>query len=163
MSQPGHILTICTANICRSPMAEGLLRHALAGQPEPLKSLKVISAGVAARMGEAVSENSVIALKKVGIDISDSRSQPLTRKLLDQAAVVLCMTETHRALIQVHFDPAPKHIYLFREFMPKPSDPEIDDPYGLPLKSYEIVRDEMVEAIPYLMEALKKIVTSPAG
>jgi protein-tyrosine-phosphatase len=158
MSQPGFILTVCTANICRSPMASGLLQHAFASQPEPLKSLKVISAGVAAHPGEPVSENSVLALKKVGIDISQASSQPLTQKLLDEAAAVLCMTETHRALIQLHFDPVPRHLYLFREFMPRPNDPEIDDPFGLPLRSYEVVRDNMVEAIPSLIAALKKFI-----
>src|SRR5262249_18026821 len=101
MPPPGTILTVCTANICRSPMAAGLLRHALAGQPEPVRSLRVVSAGVAARGGDTVSENSVTALKKVGIDIAGHRSQPLTRELLDQAAVVLCMTESHRAMIQL--------------------------------------------------------------
>ena len=79
MSSPGHILIVCTGNICRSPMGQGLLAHALSAQPEPLRSLKVISAGVAAHTGEAVSENSVTALKKVGIDISNHCSQGLTQ------------------------------------------------------------------------------------
>ena len=51
-------------------MGEGLLRHALAAEPEPLRSLKLLSAGVAARANDAVSENSVVAMRKVGIDIS---------------------------------------------------------------------------------------------
>ena len=71
----GHILIVCTGNVCRSPMAQGLLAHALSAQPEPLRSLKVISAGVAAHTGETISENSVTALKKVGIDISGQRSK----------------------------------------------------------------------------------------
>ncbi|HYD82910.1 MAG TPA: low molecular weight protein arginine phosphatase, partial [Opitutus sp.] len=86
VSMADTILVVCTANICRSPMAAGLLRHALAGQPEPLRSLKVISAGVAARHGERVSENSVIALRKVGIDVSQHTSQPLTQDMLNEAA-----------------------------------------------------------------------------
>ena len=65
-------------------MAAALLQHALSAQPEPLRSLKVTSAGVSARRGEAVSENSVIALKKVGIDLSKHVSQPLTQELLDR-------------------------------------------------------------------------------
>ena len=69
MSKLGIIIVVCTANICRSPMAAALLQHALAAQPEPLRSFKIISAGVAARAGDHVSENSVIALKKVGLDI----------------------------------------------------------------------------------------------
>ena len=163
MSAPGIILTVCTANICRSPMAAGLLQHALVVQPEPLRSFKVVSAGVAARGGDLVSENSVIALKKASTDIAGHRSQPLTRELLDQAAVVLCMTEAHRAMIQLTTEPTPRHLFLFREFMPREADKEIGDPYGGPLKIYEAARDEMVEAIPSLMEFLKtRIAAGPA-
>ncbi len=156
MAKPGTIVTVCTANICRSPMAEALLRHALQAQPEPLKSWKCTSAGVAARPGERVSENSVTALKKVGIDISGHTSQPLTRKLLNEATILLCMTESHRTMIELSFDPTPRHVYLFRELMPEVTDKEICDPYGGPLAEYEACRDEMVEAIPSLIEFLKE-------
>jgi protein-tyrosine-phosphatase len=158
MSALGPIVTICTANICRSPMAAALLQHALAAQSEPLRSINVISAGVAARTGEPVSENSVLALKKVGLDISSHRSQMLTQALLDEAFVVLCMTESHRAMIQVQAEPVPKHLFLFRQFMPNGADKEIGDPYGGPLKVYETARDEMVEAIPSLVEHIKTLV-----
>lgn len=158
MPAPGHILVVCTGNICRSPMAEGLLRHALSGQPEPLKSLRVVSAGVAARTGEAISENSVVALKKGGIDISGMRSQALTQRLLDDALVVFGMTDSHLALIKFKSMPVPKHLYLFREFLPPPAEKEIGDPYGGPLKIYEACRDEMVEAIPGILAFLKTLV-----
>ena len=138
-------------------MAEALLQHALKGQEEPLKSLKVISAGVAARLGEIVSENSVIALRKVGIDIARHTAQPLTQKLVDDALAVFCMTESHRAMIELAFDPPPKNLFLFREFMPKPADPEIPDPFGGPLRLYEACRDEMVEAVPPIIEYLKTL------
>jgi protein-tyrosine-phosphatase len=155
MPAPGKIITVCTANICRSPMAAALLQHALAAQPEPLRSLQVVSAGVAARGGDKVSENSVVALKKVGLDIANYVSQPLTQQMLNEAVMVLCMTESHRAMIRFQADPAPKNIYLFREFMPQRGDKEIADPYGGPLKVYEAARDEMVEAIPSLLEFIK--------
>lgn len=155
---PGSIIIVCTANICRSPMGEGLLRHAFAAEPEPLRSLRVISAGVAARKGEKVSENSLIALKKVGIDISKHTSQPLTQEMLDDALLVLCMTETHRAMIQLQADPAPKNLHLFREFMPHGSDREIADPFGGPLKLYELCRDELVEAVPGIVARARELV-----
>jgi protein-tyrosine phosphatase len=157
-----YILTVCTANICRSPMAEVLLQHALRAQPEPLKSLQVLSAGVAARRGERVSENSVTALKKVGIDLSNHASQPLTQTLVEGALAIFCMTESHRAMIELNFEPPPRHLYLFREFMPAPADPEIADPFGGSLKLYESCRDEMVEAIPSLVEFLKTITAKSA-
>jgi len=158
MPAPGLIVAVCTANICRSPMAAALLQHALAAQPEPLRSLRVISAGVAARPGELVSENSVFALKKVGIDLSGHRAQPLTQRMLDEASVVLCMTESHRSMIQVQAEPVPRNLWLFRQFLPGEVDREIGDPYGGPIAVYEAARDEMVEAVPALVEHLKTLV-----
>ncbi|MCX6956063.1 MAG: low molecular weight protein arginine phosphatase [Verrucomicrobia bacterium] len=155
MPAPGPIIVVCTANICRSPMAAALLKHALAAQPEPLRSLNVISAGVAARNGDTVSENSVIALKKVGLDIAGHKSTALTQEMLDRAFLVLGMTESHRAMIQLQAERMPKRLHLFREFMPQRGDKEIGDPFGGPLKLYESTRDEMVEAIPSLLEYLK--------
>src|SRR5258708_1055104 len=158
MPAPGHSLIVWTGNICRSPVGEALLKHGLSGQTEPLRSLKVISAGVASRTGEPISENSVTALKKVGIDISGHRSQPLTQELLDGALVVFGMTESHRSIIQLRARPIPPHLYLFREFLPPPAEKEIGDPYGGPLQLYENLRDEMVEAIPSLIAFLKTLV-----
>lgn len=143
-------------------MAEALLQHALRAQEEPLRSLKVLSAGVAARFGEPISENSVVALRKVGIDAARHTSQPLTPKLVNDALAIFCMTESHRAMIQLAFDPPPQNLFLFREFMPSDVDPEIPDPFGGPLRLYEACRDEMVEAIPSIIEYLKKLTTAGA-
>lgn len=158
MPDPGHILIVCTGNICRSPMGQGLLTHALSAQPDPLHKVRVISAGVAAYTGESISENSITALQKVGIDISHLRSQDLNQSLLDGALAVFVMTESHRSIIRLRAQPAPEHLYLFREFLPPPATKEIGDPYGGPLKLYESCRDEMVEAIPSLISFLKTLV-----
>ena len=155
MPAPKLIVTVCTANICRSPMAEALLRHALQAEPEPLRSCEVVSAGVAARKGEKISPNSVEALAKVGLRASDHRSQPLTQTLADRADLVLCMTESHRAVIQLALTPPPKNVRLWREFMPGPVDKEIGDPFGGPLREYEACRDEMVEALPSILAYLR--------
>jgi protein-tyrosine-phosphatase len=163
MPESGPILVICTANICRSPMAEGLLAHALAGESGALKNLKVISAGVAARSGEPVSENSVYALKKVGIDISKHHARALTQEMLDEALAVLVMTQGHRMAIECQASPVPARLHLFREFMPSPGPGirEIADPFGGPIKIYEQSRDEMVEAIPSVVAYLKTLVEGP--
>ncbi len=155
MAKPGHILIVCTANICRSPMGAGLLRHALAPLPEPLGSLRVTSAGVAARPGEPATGHAITVLRRSGIDISGHRSRPLEQDLLDGALAVFCMTEAHRTLIQLRASPPPGSLHLFREFMPAAADREIADPYGGPLGVYETSRDEMVEAIPSLLAYLK--------
>jgi protein-tyrosine-phosphatase len=138
-------------------MAAALLQHFLAGQDEPLKSLQVVSAGIAARQGDPISDNAAVAMKRVGLDLSQHSSQPVTQQLLDGALVVLCMTESHRAMIQLQFERVPTHLYLFREFLPPPVDPEVDDPYGGPLSVYETCRDNLVEAVPSVVNFLKTI------
>jgi protein-tyrosine phosphatase len=136
-------------------MGAALLRHALAAEAPPLRNLRVISAGVSARRGEPMTDYSIAALKKVGIEAGDHTSQPLTQELLDKAIVVLCMTESHRATIQAIADPEPRNLKLFREFMKSPKQLEIADPYGGTYAGYEISRDEMVEAIPSIVQFLK--------
>lgn len=160
---PGDIVVVCTANICRSPMAAALLQHALQAESEPLRSTRVVSAGVVARPGNPVSNNSVAALKKVGLDISAHRSQPVTPEMLERAWVLLCMTESHRAMLHVQSDVLPRHVYLFREFMSGDVDREIGDPFGGPLSLYEIARDEMVEAIPSLVGRLRALAKNGAS
>ena len=156
MYQSGLIAIVCTGNTCRSPMAERLLTHALAVANGPLKKFRVVSAGVAAGSGSPASTNSVTAMKKVGLDISNHQSQPLTEKLMEEASAIFVMTETHRAIIQASFEPVPGHVYLLREFMPEGVDTEVADPFGGPLPLYEACRDEMVEAIPSLVKFLRE-------
>mgnify|MGYP001227056142 CR=1 FL=1 len=157
MPAPGLVIVVCTANICRSPMGEKLLQHALAAQPEPLRSLKVVSAGIAAARGQPATDNSVCALKKVGLDLTAHTSRPLTQELLDQAVAVFCMTESHRAMIELNFERVPKNLHLFREFLGRDGDTEIPDPFGGNFREYESCRDSMVEAIPSLVKALRDI------
>ncbi len=139
-------------------MAAALLRHALAAQPEPLRSVPVISAGVAARRGDPATEYSAIALKKVGITLASHQSQPVTQELLDKSLLVLCMTESHRTMIQLTGEPPPERLLLFRELLDDRMR-EIADPYGSPLPVYESSRDEMVEAIPSIVEYLRRLVS----
>ena len=68
------ILFVCTGNICRSPMAEGLFRHAVKGRGD----FEVLSAGVGAIDGMPPSEYAVRALRELGIDISHQRSRMLS-------------------------------------------------------------------------------------
>jgi protein-tyrosine-phosphatase len=137
-------------------MGTALLQHALAAQPEPLRSLKVLSAGVASRSGQAASPHSITALKNVGVDLRGHVSRPVTQALLDRSILVLCMTESQRDMIELTADPVPPRLHLFRDFM-EDADKEIPDPYGLPLPAYEASRDEMVAAIPSIITYLSKL------
>lgn len=154
-SERNLILTICTGNVCRSPMAEKLLQHALAGQDTPLNQIEIVSAGVAAGYGEPASVNSVTALKRVKIDLDGHKSQPVTQDLIDRAFLILGMTQSHIDTLNYHHTDLPERVHLFREFMGKDDSPEIPDPYGQNYTAYAACFDSMAEAIPSLVAYLK--------
>lgn len=137
-------------------MAEKLLQHALAAEDGPLKDFQVVSAGVAAGYGDPASTNSITALKKLNLDLSRHKSQPLTADLLDKAFAVLGMTHSHTDILHAYFPEAPERVHLFREFMGEGAYPEIPDPFGQNLKAYTECLDSMIEAIPSLVGYLRQ-------
>jgi protein-tyrosine phosphatase len=144
-------------------MAEALLRHALAAEPEPLKSLQVVSAGVSAWDGYPITENSARALRKVGLDATAHRSQSLTRALLEASVLVICMTESHRRAIRDVVPNLSTPVILMREKMNGIDDPEVPDPYGADLYTYESTRDAIVEAIPSVLAYLRELTSTGNG
>jgi protein-tyrosine-phosphatase len=161
MSASPHkrILVICTANICRSPMAAALLRHALSAEEAPWSGIEVDSAGVAAVDGEPASPNSVTAMRKVGLDLTRHRSRALGPDDWARSDLIFGMTRSHLdALAGLGDEPGPA-IALFREFAEGPD--EIPDPFGGPLSEYEACRDSMVEAIPGLLRHLRERFPAP--
>lgn len=154
---PNEIVFVCTANTCRSPMAAALFRHALDAQDEPLRSLKVSSAGVSAFPGQSASRNSVDALKKVDLDLTNHQSQAITQETVDNALAFFCMTDSHLAMLSYQIDPPPQNAFLMRQFIGAGIDDQIPDPFGGSLQQYEACRDSMVEAIPSILEVAKKL------
>ena len=87
------VLVVCIGNICRSPMAEGLLKHVL---PET----KVISAGLAALVGQPAEPHAIELMKGLGLDITAHRAHQLSGNLARQADLILVMDNAQRQEIQ---------------------------------------------------------------
>lgn len=84
------VVFVCSGNICRSPMGEALLKHAVAATDanDPVRKLEICSAGVSTVDGMLPSAHSIEALAKVGIDISGYRSTAMTQKCADGAFAI---------------------------------------------------------------------------
>jgi protein-tyrosine phosphatase len=131
---PRRVLFVCTGNICRSAMAEHLLRHWASGRG---LALEARSAGIAAEGWYEVPEHARKLLAAEGVPPFEHRPQLLTREQLRWADVVLVMAEHHR-----------DHICeLYPEFTGKTrllrsaagfGDLDVADPMG---KSYEVFSD----------------------
>jgi RpiB/LacA/LacB family sugar-phosphate isomerase len=155
------ILFVCTGNICRSPMAEGLFRHALHGRAD----FRVRSAGVGAADGLPPSEHATRALKEIGIDISQQRSQMLSSDLVNEADYIFGMTHSHVDAITLLFPQAAEKTFLLREFDEtlENYEKDISDPIGQSYQVYVNCRDQIEQGIASMMNFIEQTSGAASG
>lgn len=142
------ILFICTGNMCRSPMAEGIARDRLAKAlgvaPDDLEEagFRVTSAGTGTFGGSRPSPEAVEVMRDAGIDISRYLSQPLTPELAQEADDIYVMAPNHLdALRAIDGDAAARARLVSSDAR------TIEDPIGQPKEVYRAVRDALFEAV----------------
>lgn len=155
------ILFVCTANICRSPMAAAIMRRRIA-ELGLADQVQVLSAGVWAEEGLEASRNAVKVLGQRECDLTGHRSRQVTPALLDQASIVLVMEEAHRRSL---FYLAPQHlgkVFLLAEMAGEHE--EVADPYGGPIEEYEQTADLLEKLIDAgLPRILKRLSVNTSG
>ncbi len=148
------VLFVCTGNICRSPMAEGLFRHANRGR----RDLQVVSAGIGATPGLPPSAHAVEAVKELGIDISRQRSRQLTSELVEQADYIFGMTHSHVDTVFLLYPKAAEKTFLLREFDDTLDifEKDISDPIGGSYEVYLNCRDQIEQGIASIMRFIEQ-------
>jgi glycine hydroxymethyltransferase len=148
------ILFLCTGNVCRSPMAEGLFRHAVKGRGD----FRIVSAGIGAIDGQPPTHHSVQAMKELGIDISTQRSRALTADLVRSADLILGMTHSHTDTVALLYPSAAEKTFLLREFDDtlEPYEKDISDPIGSPYQIYVECRDQIEQGIVTLLKFMEQ-------
>jgi protein-tyrosine-phosphatase len=172
------ILVVCTGNVCRSPMAEGFLRAALA-QRLGADAPPVSSAGTAGWEGSAAMAESVRSSQERDVDIRSHVARALRSHMIDEADLVLCMAGEHRDVI-VHAHPeAHGKTFTLKELVrllegaaaggsmeerigaaaaarngSHGEDEDVRDPLGDPIDGYRQVADELHDLSERLVAAL---------
>ncbi len=155
------VLFVCTGNICRSPIAEGIFRQLLGNR----KDIEVASAGVHAVHGQPPSLYAVQVCEEEGVDISGLRSQPLTAALIDRATHIFAMTGAHLETIQMLFPDGAEKSFLLREFEEPDTTVwrDVPDPIGLGRDVYEVCASTIKNALPSVLAFVEQSELAPTS
>ncbi len=153
------VLFVCTGNICRSPIAEGLFRRLLGNR----KDIEIASAGVHAVRGQPPSLYAVEVCEQDGVDIRNLRSQPLTAALVDQATHIFAMTGAHVETIHMLFPHGAEKTFLLREFEEPGATVwrDVPDPIGLGRDVYEVCARTIKNALPSALAFVEQSELAP--
>jgi len=119
-----NIFIACTANICRSPIGEGL-----AAQIAATHNLifHVRSGGTMGLIGKSPAPNSIKTMKKIGIDISSQRSNAITEHDINWSDYILVMSPKHAKILRARYPFAEDKILILANFG---GMVQIEDPIG---------------------------------
>jgi len=167
-----RVLVVCTGNVCRSPIAEGLLRAAFAERMGP-DAPEVASAGTMGWTGSGADPSSIRAAAERGVDISSHRAREVSDEDVARADVVVAMAPEHARAFAREAGSRTftlKELVRLLEALPEtegaslgrpseriaeadrlrrggfegdPWDEGIDDPLGMPLDRFRAVAAEL--------------------
>ena len=138
------ILAVCLGNICRSPLAEGILKSKL---PE---HFTVDSAGtISMHEGKHPDKRSISTAEKYGLDISKQRSRPILQKDFEEFDVIYCMDhsvfETVISMAKTEAQKSKISLFLKEAEIPV-NNFEVFDPYWSEMDGFEEVYQLLSDA-----------------
>jgi low molecular weight protein-tyrosine phosphatase len=150
-----RVLFVCMGNICRSPTAEGVVRHLLTSRA-PHLDVEIDSAGTHGyHIGEPPDRRSIAAARRRGIDLSHLRARMVRSEDFTHYDLILAMDEDNlRALKQQAPSETHTRIRLLMDFAPEATARAVPDPYYGGSQGFEHVLDLLEEAAEGLLQEL---------
>ena len=146
-----HILFVCTANLCRSPMAEAICRAKLDG-----RDWKLSSAGFFADHPLPPVPEVLTLLHLRGLSTEGLSSKCLDKKIVQSATDIFAMTQMHLTSLKRQFPKAQARLLTEFSSIPSYRDQDIPDPIGGDREEFEETFRILADAIPRLIAALDR-------
>lgn len=173
------VLLVCSGNICRSPLAEQVLRARVDGA-----GVVFSSAGTIARDGWEMTDEAALLSRRLGGDPSGHASRRISRRMVEEADLVLTAAREHRARVVELLPRASAYTFTLRQFArllelggppeaasaphlvaqvaarrgyappTAPGADDVPDPYRRPMAEYEVAAALIDEAVASIAPAL---------
>ncbi|MFG6179531.1 low molecular weight protein-tyrosine-phosphatase [Halomonas sp. THAF12] len=134
-----HLLVVCTGNICRSPVAEAMLKVTF---PER----HVVSAGLGALVGQGVEPTARKLAEADGLQVEAHQARQITHEMIHDADLILVMSEGQRRSLGDLSPSALGKIMLIGHWLDGGKGVEIPDPYRKSDEAFEHVHRLLKEA-----------------
>lgn len=147
------IIFVCTGNICRSAMAEAILKKIAIDEK---LNLEVYSCGIYAQDGDNATYNTIYVARNHNIDISNHRATNIKNSKIQEMDVVLCATNSHKASVLYMYPNLEGKVYTIKEYAEldgNGKDIDIKDPWGYNIQIYN---DCIIEIKICLEEIIRK-------
>ena len=144
-----NILTVCVGNICRSPVAEALIKDRLPGR-------KVWSAGLHAVVGHGAEATAREIAEQHGLDLSAHRAQQVVGWMCSHADLVLVMEASHQQELEKLNPTARGKIHRLGEFGPQVGF-DIADPYRQPRAAFEAAHAAIARGVDEWVRRIKLV------
>ena len=168
MSRPYRVMTVCTGNICRSPMAEVVLRHRFDESGLGPQDVVVESTGTSSEEeGNPVDRRARAVLEAAGYDVEPAASPEAHRARqvgagdVERSDLVLAMTTAHRRALERLAPRAAERVVMYRSFDPAASGQEgraldVADPWYGDLRDFEECLDQVEAAAGAVVEHVRR-------
>lgn len=150
-----NILFVCTGNICRSPLAEGVMRH-IVRRAKLHDAVTVDSAGTHAyHVGEPPDVRAIAAAHRRGIDLGGMAARKIQREDFATQDLIVALDEGHFDILH-RMQPNGAHaaVHMMLEFAPRLEERDVPDPFFGGDAEFEYALDLIVEASEGLLERL---------
>jgi len=131
-----NILVVCVGNICRSPMAEALLK-----QRFPDKNID--SAGVGALVGHSADPASIQIMQDQNIDLTNHVAKQIDEKLAQKADLIFTMSDSQNKWIEDRFPFCRGKTFKLGHW----NGNDIADPYKHEMSAFQTAYQDIVRGI----------------
>jgi protein-tyrosine phosphatase len=140
------ILPLCIGNICRSPLAQGLLAQQLPGHT-------VWSAGLGALIGQPADPLSVQLAAEHGFDISAHRAQQVSSFLCQKSDLILVMEQSHKSQLEQMFPVVRGKVFTLGQY----GQFDIADPYRQPREAFDTAYAAIAQGVADWVPRIRKL------